>query len=211
MAADRWTKNTLKMQGCCTSTVGVGQPCCGGWSCCLAQHAPHLCERRETSSGGEGRITFPRRERLLAEPCSPLPSARSHRAGSPLLSARLLPRGSQERRTTALMRSCQSPRQSPRFGPSFDLMVIGTVHGGLRMTNRTPTLVDALFQEAYICASVGNATRDYNSSLEVPISAELIPVQSPFLRESYFVSFPPLTYMFKFSGFAHLMGLIIPV
>ena len=35
-------------------------------------------------------------------------------------------------------------------------------------------------------------------------NAELIPVHSPLLRESYLVSFPPLTYMLKFSGFAHL-------
>ena len=34
--------------------------------------------------------------------------------------------------------------------------------------------------------------------------AELIPVRSPLLRESYLVSFPPLTYMLKFSGFADL-------
>ena len=34
--------------------------------------------------------------------------------------------------------------------------------------------------------------------------AELIPVHSPLLRESYLVSYPPLTYMLKFSGFAHL-------
>ena len=34
--------------------------------------------------------------------------------------------------------------------------------------------------------------------------AELIPVHSPLLRESYLVSFPPLTYMLKFSGFADL-------
>ena len=33
---------------------------------------------------------------------------------------------------------------------------------------------------------------------------ELFPVQSPLLRESYSFSFPPLTYMLKFSGFAHL-------
>jgi hypothetical protein len=33
---------------------------------------------------------------------------------------------------------------------------------------------------------------------------ELIPVHSPLLRESYLVSFPPLTYMLKFSGFADL-------
>ena len=34
--------------------------------------------------------------------------------------------------------------------------------------------------------------------------AELIPVRSPLLRESYLVSYPPLTYMLKFSGFADL-------
>ena len=33
---------------------------------------------------------------------------------------------------------------------------------------------------------------------------ELIPVHSPLLRESYLVSYPPLTYMLKFSGFANL-------
>ena len=45
-----------------------------------------------------------------------------------------------------------------------------TVHGGLQMTNGTLTLIDALFQEAYICASVGNASRDYNSRPKAPIS-----------------------------------------
>ena len=44
------------------------------------------------------------------------------------------------------------------------------VHGGLQMTDGTLTLIDALFQEAYICASVGNASRDYNSRPEAPIS-----------------------------------------
>ncbi len=79
------------------------------------------------------------------------------------------------------------------------------MHGGLQMTNGTLTLVDALFQEAYICASVGSTTRDYNSRPQGPdFHAELIPVQSPLLRESYLVSYPPLTYMLKFSGFADL-------
>jgi hypothetical protein len=45
-----------------------------------------------------------------------------------------------------------------------------TVHGGLQMTNGTLTLVDALFQEAYICASVGSTSPDYNSRPEAPIS-----------------------------------------
>ncbi len=37
---------------------------------------------------------------------------------------------------------------------------------------------------------------------------ELIPVHSPLLRESYLVSYPPLTYMLKFSGFANLTSCI---
>jgi hypothetical protein len=45
-----------------------------------------------------------------------------------------------------------------------------TVHGGLHMTNGTLTLTDALFQEAYICASVGNTSQDYNSRPEASIS-----------------------------------------
>ena len=44
------------------------------------------------------------------------------------------------------------------------------VHGGLQMTDGTLTLADALFQEAYICASVGNTSRDYNSRPRAPIS-----------------------------------------
>ena len=45
-----------------------------------------------------------------------------------------------------------------------------TVHGGLQMTNGTLTLIDALFQEAYICASIGNTSQDYNSRPGAPIS-----------------------------------------
>ena len=79
------------------------------------------------------------------------------------------------------------------------------VHGGVQMANGTLTLIGALFQEAYICASVGNTSRDYNSRPQGPnFHAELIPVHSPLLRESYLVSYPPLTYMLKFSGFADL-------
>ena len=80
-----------------------------------------------------------------------------------------------------------------------------TVHGGLQMTNGTLTLVGALFQEAYICASTGNAISRLQFKAEGPnFHAELIPVHSPLLRESYLVSCPPLTYMLKFSGFADL-------
>jgi hypothetical protein len=79
------------------------------------------------------------------------------------------------------------------------------VHGGLQMTNGTLTLIDALFQEAYICAPVGGTSRDYNSRPQGPnFHTELVPVHSPLLRESCLVSYPPLTYMLKFSGFADL-------
>ena len=36
------------------------------------------------------------------------------------------------------------------------------VHGGLQVKHRILTHVDALFQEAYTCASVGNMSRGYN-------------------------------------------------
>ena len=45
-----------------------------------------------------------------------------------------------------------------------------TVHGGLQMTDGILTLADALFQEAYICAAVGDTSRDYNSRPRAPIS-----------------------------------------
>ena len=76
----------------------------------------------------------------------------------------------------------------------------------------TLTLIDALFQEAYICAPVGSASPDYNSRPQGPnFQAELFPVHSPLLRESYLVSFPPLTYMLKFSGFADLISCLFNV
>ena len=80
-----------------------------------------------------------------------------------------------------------------------------TGYGGLQMTNGTLTLIDALFQEAYICASTGDAISRLQFKARGPnFHAELIPVHSPLLRESYLVSYPPLTYMLKFSGFADL-------
>ena len=82
-----------------------------------------------------------------------------------------------------------------------------TMHWGLQVTNGTLTLAGALFQEAYICASVGSTSQDYNSRSGDPdFHAELIPVHSPLLRESYLVSCPPLTYMLKFSGFSYLIS-----
>ena len=45
-----------------------------------------------------------------------------------------------------------------------------TVHWGLQMPNGTLTLIDALFQEAYICGSVGATSKDYNSRPRAPIT-----------------------------------------
>ena len=44
------------------------------------------------------------------------------------------------------------------------------VQGGLQMTDGTLTLTGAVFQTAYICASHGHASADYNSRPEAPIS-----------------------------------------
>jgi hypothetical protein len=80
-----------------------------------------------------------------------------------------------------------------------------TVYGGLQMTNGTLTLIGALFQKAYICATLGPKPQDNNSRQYCPnLHDELIPVHSPLLEESCLVSHPPLTYMLKFSGFAGL-------
>jgi hypothetical protein len=50
------------------------------------------------------------------------------------------------------------------------------------MTIRTLTFVDALFQETYICASVGNASPDYKSKPKAPISMLSL---SRFIRHYY--------------------------
>ena len=44
------------------------------------------------------------------------------------------------------------------------------VHWGLQMTCGTLTLIDALFQKAYIYAPVGGTSPDYNSRPKAPIS-----------------------------------------
>ena len=43
------------------------------------------------------------------------------------------------------------------------------VYGGLQTTQGTLTLAGALFQEAYACATNGNASQDYNSRPQGPI------------------------------------------
>ena len=44
---------------------------------------------------------------------------------------------------------------------------------------------------------------DYNSE---DFQSELLPLHSPLLRESWLVSFPPPSYMLKFSGYSCLIG-----
>jgi hypothetical protein len=57
-----------------------------------------------------------------------------------------------------------------------------TVNSGLQMTCRILTHSDALSQEACICATVGHASRCYNSRPEAPISK---PSFSLFVRHYY--------------------------
>ena len=81
---------------------------------------------------------------------------------------------------------------------------------GTADSNGKLTLTDALFQEAYVCASVGSTSPGYNSKPEDSnFHAELVPVHSPLLGESCLVSRPPLTYMLKFSGFADLTSCLL--
>ena len=73
------------------------------------------------------------------------------------------------------------------------------------MTDRTLTCAGNLFQGICICARAGIASCDHKSRLEsLDFHAEPIPIHSPLLREYYLVSFPPLTYMLKFSRFSGL-------
>ena len=53
------------------------------------------------------------------------------------------------------------------------------------------------------------ASVDYNSPLNLirgDFQFELFPLHSPLLRESLLVSFPPLSYMLKFSGSSYLIS-----
>ena len=56
-----------------------------------------------------------------------------------------------------------------------------------------------------LAATPGSAPLDYNSAC-ADLQVELFPVHSPLLRESWLVSFPPLSYMLKFSGSSCLIS-----
>ena len=64
-------------------------------------------------------------------------------------------------------------------------------------TGLSPSLMQ-FSSQTYIGFYIGEGTKDYNSQCDLQL--ELFPVHSPLLRESYSFSFPPLTYMLKFSG-----------
>ena len=74
-------------------------------------------------------------------------------------------------------------------------------YDSVRGTDGIVTLSDALFQGTSPRTSPGVASLDYNPAAEATsLQSGLIPLQSPLLGESLLVSFPPLSYMLKFSG-----------
>ena len=74
-------------------------------------------------------------------------------------------------------------------------------YDAVRGTDGIVTLSDALFQGTSPRTLPGVASVDYNPAAEAAsLQSGLIPLQSPLLGESLLVSFPPLSYMLKFSG-----------
>ena len=65
--------------------------------------------------------------------------------------------------------------------------------------NGAVTLLGAPFQETWPMSIAIITSPDYNSE---DFQSELVPLHSPLLRESLLVSFPPPSYMLKFSGYS---------
>ena len=65
--------------------------------------------------------------------------------------------------------------------------------------NGAITLHGALFQKTLSVLVVNMISSDYNS---FDYQSELFPLHSPLLGESLLVSFPPPSYMLKFSGYS---------
>jgi len=65
------------------------------------------------------------------------------------------------------------------------------------------TLHGASFQKTWFSFPGSTTSTDYNSE---DFQSELFPLHSQLLRESWLVSFPPLSYMLKFSGYSYLTG-----
>ena len=84
---------------------------------------------------------------------------------------------------------------------------VNAVRAGLQMTDRTLTSSGNHVQGVCICAHAGIASCDDKTKLEsLGFHAEPIPVHPPLQRDNYFVSFPPLTYLLKFSRFSGLLS-----
>ena len=69
--------------------------------------------------------------------------------------------------------------------------------------NGAVTLQGTLFQEIFQTVWANTASPEHNSE---DFHSELFPLHSPLLRESLLVSFPPPSYMLKFSGYSWLIG-----
>ena len=63
--------------------------------------------------------------------------------------------------------------------------------------NGAVTLLGGPFQNTSSASMADLTSPDYNSE---DFQSELFPLHSPLLGESLLVSFPPLSYMLKFSG-----------
>ena len=85
--------------------------------------------------------------------------------------------------------------------PNYATLWTHTVRAELpTYTGFSPSLMLSS-NKTYAGVHTGDASLDHNSRPESrDLRFELFPVQSPLLRESYSFSFPPLTYMLKFSG-----------
>ena len=69
--------------------------------------------------------------------------------------------------------------------------------------NGAVTLQGGPFQNTLPAPRADLTSPDYNSE---DFQSELFPLHSPLLRESWLVSFPPPSYMLKFSGYSCLIG-----
>ena len=92
-------------------------------------------------------------------------------------------------------------------------LVEGTCYGTRNPnTNGSVTLSAALFQGTLFGTAADDASTDHNSAHLATwrrrgctdSHGELFLLQSPLLEESWLVSFPPLNYMLKFSGYSYL-------
>ena len=93
--------------------------------------------------------------------------------------------------------------------PSNSTLRKRTVRTASHGTDGVITLYDSAFQPNSPQVRAGRASIHYNSAGEtrqVDFQLELFPLHSPLLRESLLVSFPPLSYMLKFSGSSFLIS-----